>query len=284
MLALVDAAEVGKAKAEFLQSAVQLDARLRGRAPLQPDRVAEKQIQDADAAIREARARVFTAQQALLTLGLSLHGDEAALPDDQLRDRLRLLGIPADVARALPTRVTTANLLPVVAPFDGTVIDRKAVRGESVTAHQPLFTVSDLRTIHVLLDFRPEDAGRLALRQRVEFRPDGDAGPPAVGELHWISPSVDEKTRLIHAHAEVPNPTGRLRREHVRNGNGPRPRACCCGRGPGRRRPMGGVQPCRLRGRARPRRPIDGCPGRRFGRERCGSAYGKAGRSKSWSG
>jgi multidrug efflux pump subunit AcrA (membrane-fusion protein) len=62
-----------------------------------------------------------------------------------------------------------------------------------------------------LLDFRPEDASRLALKQRVEFRPDGESGPPSVGELHWISPGVDEKTRLVHAHAEMPNPTGRLR-------------------------------------------------------------------------
>jgi cobalt-zinc-cadmium efflux system membrane fusion protein len=211
LLALIDAAEVGKAKAEFLQSAVQLDTRVRARAPLQPERVAERIIQEADAAVREARARLFSAQQALLTLGLPLRGDEAALPDDQLRGRLQFLGIPNDVAKTLSASTTTANLLPLVAPFGGTIVEGKAVRGESVAAHQALFTVSDLSSVHVLLDFRPEDAPRLALGQRVEFRPDGDPGPPAVGELHWISPAVDEKTRLVHAHAEMPNPVGRLR-------------------------------------------------------------------------
>ncbi len=211
LLALVDAAEVGRAKAEFLQATVQLDTRTRARAALHPGGVAERVIQEADAAVREAQARLYTAQQALLTLGLPLRGDEAGLADDRLRDRLQFLGIPAEIARALPAAATTANLLPVVAPFAGTVIERNVVRGETVTAHQPLFTVSDLSSVHVLLDVRPEDAPRLALGQRIEFRPDGDAGPPAAGELHWISPAVDEKTRLVHTHAEVPNPAGQLR-------------------------------------------------------------------------
>ena len=211
LLALIDAAEVGRAKAEFLQAAVQLDTRVRARAPLQPDRVAERVIQDADAAVRESRARLFTAQQALLTLGLPLRGDEATLPDDQLRARLQFLGIPAEFTKTLSASTTTANLLPIVAPFAGTIVDGKAVRGESVAAQQAMFTVSDLSSVHVSLDFRPEDAPRLARGQRVEFRVDGDLGPPAVGELHWISPGVDEKTRLVHAHAEMPNPAGRLR-------------------------------------------------------------------------
>jgi cobalt-zinc-cadmium efflux system membrane fusion protein len=211
LLALVDAAEVGKSKAEYLQAVVQLDSRVKARAALQPDRVPERVLQEADAGMREARARMFTAQQALLNLGLPLRGDEATLPDDQLRGRLQFLGIPDGTAKLLPPAATTANLLPVLAPFAGTVVDGKAVKGESVAAQQPLFTISDLGSVHVLLDFRPEDAPRLAVGQRVEFRPDGDAGPPAIGELHWISPAVDEKTRMVHAHAEVPNPAGRLR-------------------------------------------------------------------------
>jgi cobalt-zinc-cadmium efflux system membrane fusion protein len=211
ILALIDSAEVGRAKAEFLQAAVQLDTRTRTRAALHPGGVAERIIQEAEAGVREAAARLYTAQQALLTLGLPLRGDEAGLADDKLRDRLQFLGIPADIANTLPPATATANLLPVVAPFAGTVIERRAVRGETVAAHQTLFIVSDLSSVHVLLDFRPEDAPRLKLGQRVEFRPDGDAGPPATGELHWISPAVDEKTRLVHAHAEVPNTDGRLR-------------------------------------------------------------------------
>ena len=211
LLALIDAADVGKAKAEFLQAVVQLDTRNRAGAALQSDRVSERTIHEADAAIREGQAHLFTAQQAILTLGLPLRGDEAGLPDDRLRSRLQFLGIPDEIAKTLPANTTTANLLPLTAPLAGTIVDGNAMRGEAVTAGQVLFTISDLSSMHVLLDFRPDDAARLAPGQRVEFRPDGDAGPPAAGELHWISPALDEKTRLIHAHAEMPNSAGRLR-------------------------------------------------------------------------
>jgi cobalt-zinc-cadmium efflux system membrane fusion protein len=210
LVALIDAAEVGKAKSEFFQAAIQLDSRTRARAALQADRVAERTIHEADAAVREARSHLFTAQQALLAFGLPLKGDEAGMTDEKLQRRLLFLGIPDELAKRLPAE-PTANLLPLTAPLAGTVVDGIAVQGQAVAAKDVLFTVSDLSSLHVLLDFRPEDAPRLALGQRVEFRPDGDSGPPMNGELHWISPSVDEKTRMVHAHAEVPNREGRLR-------------------------------------------------------------------------
>jgi cobalt-zinc-cadmium efflux system membrane fusion protein len=210
ILALIDAAEVGKAKAEFFQSAIQLDTRTRARAALQPDRVPEHQIHQADAAVREARSRLYTAQQDLLALGFPLKGDEAGLSDDKLHARLQFLGIPDELAKKLPIDAT-ANLLPLTSVQAGVVVDGIAVPGQAVAAKEVLFTVTDLSSLHVSLDFRVEDAPRLALGQRVEFRPDGDSGPPLTGELHWISPAVDEKTRMVHAHAEVPNKDGRLR-------------------------------------------------------------------------
>jgi cobalt-zinc-cadmium efflux system membrane fusion protein len=210
VLALIDSAEVGKAKAEFLQAAAAVEAKSRARALIRTDSVAERIVLEADAALQEARARLFTAQQALVMLGVPLADEVARLPGDKLRERLRFLGIPDEVTSTLPAG-TTANLLPVTAPLAGTVVDGTAVRGESVADRQALYTISDLSTVHVLLDFRPEDASRLNVGQQVEFRADGESGAPAVGRLHWISPAVDEKTRLVHAHAEVPNTGGRLR-------------------------------------------------------------------------
>ena len=32
-----------------------------------------------------------------------------------------------------------------------------------------------------------------------------------VGRLHWVSPALDERTRMVQAHAEVPNRDGRLK-------------------------------------------------------------------------
>jgi cobalt-zinc-cadmium efflux system membrane fusion protein len=210
LMALIDAAEVGKAKAEYLQAAVHLDTRTRARQMLQPGTAPERTIQEADAAVREARTRLFTAQQALLNLGLPLRGDEPTLPDDQLAKRLQFLGIATDIVASLQTDTATANLLPVVAPLGGTVIDRKGENGETIAAQHTLFIVSDVSTVHVHLDVRQEDADRLARGQRVTFRPDG-TNYTAAGTVHWIGTDVDETTRLVHVHAECDNPEGRLK-------------------------------------------------------------------------
>ncbi len=211
VLALIDAAEVGKAKSEYLQTAVYLDTRQRVLKALQQSSSSpQRTLAEAETAVRESRARLYTAQQVLLNLGLPLKGDEASLPDEQLARRLQLLGLPAEIIASLPADTTTANLLPLTAPRAGVVIERKAETGGVVAALQPLFTVSDTSEMHVHLDIRPEDIHRLSAGQRVEFRPEGDPRP-ASGRLHWIDTALDEKTRLAHAHAEFANPDGRLR-------------------------------------------------------------------------
>ena len=128
-MALVDAAEVGKAKAAFLTALVQARLaarnydRVKGLASASP-----KEVDEAFAAHAEARIAQATAQQALTNLGLPV--DAAAfdkVDNDDLPDRLRFLGVPKAVADTLDAKTTTGNLLPVVAPQDGLVATRDVV-------------------------------------------------------------------------------------------------------------------------------------------------------------
>jgi membrane fusion protein, heavy metal efflux system len=212
VVALIDAAEVGKAKADFLHALTQVEERTRARAAMQPGALSDRAIREAEAALREARLHQFTTQQALVNLGLPLRPDEfTALPVDELTRKTQFLGLPAAVTAGLPSDTTTANLLPVVAPFAGEVIDRQAVGGEVVAARQVVLTVADPTEIHAHIDVAPDAAAVLRVGQRVEFRADGDPRAVAEGRLTWISPAVDEKTRLLHLHAEFDNPDGRLK-------------------------------------------------------------------------
>src|SRR5262249_32270719 len=122
----------------------------------------------------------------------------------------QFLGIPAEIVASFQTDTATANLLPLIAPRNGTVIDRKAEAGETVAALHPLFVVSDIEHVHAHLDIRPEDVGRVAPEARVEFKPDSDSRTYP-GHLHTIATALDEKTRLVHAHVHLHNPDGRLR-------------------------------------------------------------------------
>jgi cobalt-zinc-cadmium efflux system membrane fusion protein len=221
-LALVDAAEVGRAKAEFLLTLAQTDVRARTVErfrPLAGGAVARAELQKAEAELREAQIRLVAAQQALGNLGLPVRAEDVkGLTPDQLRRHMQFLGLPGAVVKGLDTRTATANLIPVLSPLDGVVVARKAVVGEQADAARALFVVADTRQMSLTLQVRQEEARLLRARdpvkgtpgQTVRFRP-GGAEQEVVAELAWVSTEVDEKTRTVQARAALANPDGQLR-------------------------------------------------------------------------
>ena len=215
ILALVDAAEVGKAKAEFLQAAAQLELRRQAYEGLSraaaSGAVPERQVREGQTAVSEAEIRLRGAQQALANLGLPLAAEDfRGLPPDRLAARVQFLGLPEAVAGRLDPQHTTANLLPVVAPFDGAVVAREVVAGEVVDSAKALFVVADPRHVWLTLHVRQEDARRVRRGQPVRFRPDGDPAE-AAGTVAWVSTAVDEKTRTVKVRADLDNADGQLR-------------------------------------------------------------------------
>jgi cobalt-zinc-cadmium efflux system membrane fusion protein len=215
VLALIDAAEVGKAKAEFFQAFAQLEVRSTTLSRLDKiyteGSVSEAKYREAEAARREAEIRLAAAQQALINLGLPVRADDVkGLATAEVVRRLRFLGLPPAVVRSLDPETTTANLIPVVAPLDGVVIARDATSGEVVDGTRTLFVVADTRRMWLTLNVRLGDVRYLSLGQRVLFHPD-DGAREVSATLSWISTSVDEKTRTVEARAEVDNVDGALR-------------------------------------------------------------------------
>jgi cobalt-zinc-cadmium efflux system membrane fusion protein len=215
VLALVDAAEVGKAKAEFLQAYAQLELRRKTYEGLSQaaatGAVPDRQVREAETTLSEARIRLRAVRQALVNLGLPVNGDDLkGLPEDRLAARVQFLGLPDSLAGRLDPERTTANLLPVTAPLDGVVVAREVGAREVVDSTRVLFVVADPRRMWLTLNVRAEDARRVKPGQPVRFRPDGD--PAEVGgKVAWISTAVDEKTRTVKVRADLENPDGRLR-------------------------------------------------------------------------
>ncbi|GMU82416.1 MAG: hemolysin D [Planctomycetota bacterium] len=211
VMALVDAAEVGRLKAELLQAAAQVEVRTKG---LERSRVSvekrfgtEAERQEADAALKEAQIRLFNACQALINLGLPAPEVEAgSLPSER---ELQLLGLPESIARELDPARTTANLIPIIAPLDGIVVSRSVVPGEVVEAAKPLFAVANTQRMWVVADVSVNEIPRLHLGQELTFLADG-WGEPCAGPIAWISTEVDEKTRTVQVRADVVNDKGCL--------------------------------------------------------------------------
>lgn len=205
LLALIDAADVGKAKADFQQALVQVRLKRRAIDSARGARsvLPEQQQREAEAALRDAEVRLAGAGQALANLGLPVRPAEfEGLALDEVVRRMRGLDVPGDP--------TTANLLPVRAPFDGVVLTRDVVMGERVEPGQMLFVVVDPRRLWLTLHVGADDVRRVAPGQPVSFKPDGLAEEVA-GTVSWVGTSADETTRTVPIRAELANDAGRLR-------------------------------------------------------------------------
>jgi cobalt-zinc-cadmium efflux system membrane fusion protein len=218
ILAVIDTAEVGKAKADFLQSLSQVHYREQVLQRLQTARTSmpERSILEEQTNLRDARVRLLNDQQRLLNLGLPVRLKEVeALPEEQVNRQLKLLGLPDDIRQRVDAETLTANLLPLRAPFDGQIVTHPhAAPGQVVgtgQAGEPLFVVADVSELHIDLDVHLEDVAHLRVGQEVAFEPANANGTPATGKIAHISPEVNEKTRNVPVHAEVANPDGRLR-------------------------------------------------------------------------
>lgn len=207
VLALIDSTEVGQAKSKFLKARVQCELkskqldRLKSIAAVVPDR----QMREAEAAVREARIRLGCAQQTLVNLGLIVHSSDLLNLDDASAHSLHFLGIPEAVRSSLDPASTTANLFPLVAPLDGVVIGRQLAVGELVSPEQAQFVVADLSRMWIVMDVRKEDANRIDLGQPLVFLVEG-TGREVRGRISWISTELDPKTRTLQARADVENP------------------------------------------------------------------------------
>ncbi|MGA2257381.1 MAG: efflux RND transporter periplasmic adaptor subunit [Thermoguttaceae bacterium] len=215
VLALVDAAEVGRAKTGFMQALAEEELRRKFVARLGPasaqGAMPERSLEQAHTEHFQAQTRLLCAQQALVNLGLPVNVEELrGLPEEKLARHLRFLGLPESVAERFNPAETTSNLLPLKAPMDGIIVVRRVVAGEQVDASRALFQLADTSRMWLTLSVPLEEAGKLALGLPVRFRPDGSRGE-VTGKLVWISTTADQQTRMVAVRADLPNPQGQLR-------------------------------------------------------------------------
>jgi multidrug efflux pump subunit AcrA (membrane-fusion protein) len=206
VLALVDAADVGKAKADLLKSVVQLQLHTSTAARLEAvadsGAVPRKQLIEAQAARQESQISVISGKQALTNLGFEPPEKLETHDSEQVSDDLRFLGIPDELVASLPEGTKTANLIPIRAPYRGEIVSCHVVAGEVVDASEPMFTVADPSRMWLLLNVPQEDAKYVKRGQAVEFRPD-DGGELVTGQVAWLSPAIDEHTRTLEVRVTI---------------------------------------------------------------------------------
>lgn len=127
------------------------------------------------------------------------------------RQQLANFGVSeADLAELIKTHATSSTFA-LRAPFDGAIIDRRAVTGEAVNSELPLFALADLSTMWLELSVPSDAVAGLKVGDAVAATFDAFPRVQFPGKLIWISPGIDDATRMLKARALVSNPKGVLR-------------------------------------------------------------------------
>lgn len=216
VLALVESADVGQAKSEFLQAISQVrlkQSNVERLRPLAGNAIPGKQFLEAQTAAEEAHIALHRAQQALINLGLPVEADEfTELSTDEIGKRMQLLGLSADQVSGLDAPTASSNLLPLRSPLTGVIVARNVVEGEVVATNTALFDVADTTRLWLNLNVRQADAKYISQGQTVLFSTSDSANEPDdKGTVSWISTGADDVTRTVKVRVDLPNEDGRLR-------------------------------------------------------------------------
>ncbi len=129
----------------------------------------------------------------------------------------RTAAIEADIALRLARQQLSAtggggggalNRITVRSPISGQVIARSATLGQQIAADAEIFRVANLAKVSVTMSLVPADAGRVAPGARVEVT---SSGRHQEGRVTFVSPILDETTRLVPVIATIDNAGGTWR-------------------------------------------------------------------------
>lgn len=192
VLARMTSADIAEAQGAYLKAVA--DARLRRETVerergLREERISsERDLQEAEAAHQSAAAEARQAKQQLVVLGMS---------ESQVE--------------SLARQQSTPGLLEIRAPLAGEIVERSAVRGAAVDVATPLFTIADTSMLWAMVSIPEPDLSRIRVGQDVELSVASLPGEPFAGKLTWLSPEVDDRTRMTMGRVEVANEDGRLK-------------------------------------------------------------------------
>lgn len=141
----------------------------------------------------------------------ALSASKAALQAS--RNRLRLLGVPADEVQAMERAKAPSDNVAIRSPFGGTVIERLATEGNYVKTGAGLYKVANLSKLWVQLDAYESDLPLLAVGQKVSLTVEALPTETFKGRVAFVDPVLNRRTRTTRIRIEVNN-----RNRHLRPG------------------------------------------------------------------
>lgn len=140
----------------------------------------------------------------------SLRGQNAALQQAS-RERLAALGVSARQIDQITAQRRVSQRVDIDAGHAGFVDGLKIREGMFVTPATEIMTLVDLSSVWVLVDVFERQSGRVAAGQPAEVRLRYAPGRVWKGEVDYVYPTVDPRTRTLRVRLRFDNPDETLK-------------------------------------------------------------------------
>lgn len=105
----------------------------------------------------------------------------------------------------------TENLIPIVSPISGVIIEKNITLGETVNPEKILFTIADLSALRVAIDIPEKDISKIKLGMPAKISVVSYPETFFNGKVSLISDMIDEHTRTAKAVVILNNSRGLLK-------------------------------------------------------------------------
>ena len=121
-------------------------------------------------------------------------------------ERLRLWNIPETVLKKIISRQNVDRNLVVTAPRDGYILQKNVVDGARVNAGKDLYRIGNLKKIWVTAEVYEFDAPWIKVGQVAAMELSFQRGKQYSGQVNYIYPTLNRKSRTLKVRLEFTNP------------------------------------------------------------------------------
>ena len=127
------------------------------------------------------------------------------------REKFRLLGLTDEQVRNIEQQTDPTDKLTIYSPLSGVVIHKNAREGMYVNTGTAIYTIADLKQVWIILDAYESDISLLKHGQEVTLTVEALPGQTFTGNIAFIDPVMDDRTRTVKIRLNISNENGALK-------------------------------------------------------------------------